>query len=185
MTRSAAPLRAWLLACALAAAPALSVAQDPSPPATGGEALDAAAASGAQAWAPRTGDAASDRHLADINRYAVRHPGAFVDELVRYFNAPRALVESLLAQPGWTAGDLYYACAVARVTGRPCRSVAEAWARQRGDGWQQMVQGLGIAPGSVEATRLRQAFAASYARWARPLPTPEVDAARAAYANGG
>ncbi len=182
MTRIGAPLRVWLVACALAAAPALSVAQDPPPAAT---LATNDATPEPSPWAPRTGDATSDRHLADINRYAARHPGAFADELVRYFNAPRALVESLLAQPGWTAGDLYYACAVARVTGRPCRTVADTWTRQRGDGWQAAAEGLGIAPGSVEATRLRQAFAASYARWARPLPTPEVDTARAAFGNGG
>ena len=173
---------AWLLACALAATIGGARAQDAAPPEPAA-ADDATPA--APAWAPRTGDATSDRYLADINRYAARHPGAFVDELVRYSNAPRALVESLLGQPGWTPGDLYYACAVARVTGRACRTVATAWTRQRDAGWQATVEGLGIAPGSVEATRLRQSFAASYARWARPLPTPEVDAARAAFEDGG
>lgn len=116
-----------------------------------------------------TGDPWSDRQLDDIDLYAARHRDAFVDELVRYFDAPRALVEGLLDQPDWRAGDLYYACAIARAAGRPCRAVAESRARQREAAWQSIAAQVGIEPGSAQSTRIRDSFADSYRHWARPL----------------
>ena len=146
-------------------APAASASVDAAPAAV---AVDAATAV--------TGDARSDRLLADIDRYAARHRDAFLDELVRYFDAPRALVEDLIDQPGWSAGDLYYACAVARAAGRPCRAVAGLRARQRDLPWQAIAGQVGIVPGSTQAERIRDGFADSYGRWARPLP-PDTAAA--------
>src|SRR5690606_19614160 len=81
----------------------------------------AAAQDQAAAWEPRTGDAVVDARLADLNRYAARYPDAFIDELVRYFDAPRPLLEELLGKRAATPGDRYYACALARVPGRPGR----------------------------------------------------------------
>lgn len=118
---------------------------------------------------PRTGDAVVDARLADIDRYAARFPEAFADELVRYFNAPRALVAGQL-EGGQAPGELYYACALAHVTGRPCRGVLDARAAAPGAPWEEIARGLGVAPGGARAARLREAIAASYARWARPLP---------------
>ncbi|HST45750.1 MAG TPA: hypothetical protein VLK29_11070 [Luteimonas sp.] len=139
-----------------------------------GDAVDALVSAG-------TGDAWSDRQLHDIDLYAARHRDAFVDELVRYFDAPRAFVEGVLAQPGWRAGELYYACAVARVAGRPCRAVAELRARARQAPWESLAAQVGIEPGSAQAARLGESFAASYRRWARPLPpkaAPAPDGSR-------
>lgn len=119
---------------------------------------------------PRTGDAVVDARLADINRYAARYPEAFIDELVRYFDAPADLVREQLDAQGRTAGDVYYACALARVTGRPCRGVLEAWAAGHDAGWEGIARDVGVAPGDVRARRLRDGIAESYARWARPLP---------------
>jgi hypothetical protein len=131
-----------------------------------------AAPGAAPAWAARSGDAAIDLRLADINAYAGRYPDAFIDELVRYFDAPRALVADRVGKSGAMPADVYYACAVARVTGRPCRSVLEARARAPTEDWATVAEGFGVAAGSPEAARLRQAIADSYRRWARPLPGP-------------
>jgi hypothetical protein len=122
------------------------------------------------AWEPGTGDAVVDARLADINRYAARYPEAFVDELVRYFDAPRPLLEERLGQKGGVAGDLYYACALARVTGRPCRGVLEARAAAPASDWETIARGLGVEPGGARAKRLREGIAGSYARWGRKLP---------------
>jgi hypothetical protein len=138
---------------------------------------DAAAAAGeaAPSTGPRTGDPRHDHRLADVDLYAARWPQAFVDELVRYFDAPRALVEPLLDDPAWTAADLWQACALAHVTGRPCRAVVEAWPAARAAGWGALGTRLGAPPGSERARRIAAALEASYARWGRPLPA-EPDA---------
>ena len=141
-------------------APGLALGQD-----------EGAAAASAEAPAEGTGDAVVDARLADIDVYAARYPQAFVDELVRYFDAPRPLIETQLKQRDRRPGDLYYACALARVSGRPCRGVIEARnAAAAGAGWQAISAGLGVQPGDARAKRLREGIEESYARWGRPLP---------------
>ena len=128
-----------------------------------------AAPEAAAAWAPRTGDAVVDARLADINAYAARHPEAFIDELVRYFGGTRPLLEQLLGARR-KPGDLYYACALARVSGRPCRGVLEAWQAGGGAGWEAIAREVGVEPGDARAQRLREGIVRSYAHWGRPLP---------------
>lgn len=88
---------------------------------------------------------------------------------MRYFDAPRPLIEELLGK-GRAAGDLYYACALARVSGRPCRGVLDAWQAGGGAGWEAVARRFGIEPGDARAKRLRDGIAVSYAHWGRPLP---------------
>jgi hypothetical protein len=118
---------------------------------------------------PRSGDAWLDAVLPDIDRYAARYPEAFADELVRYDAAPRALVETLLADPHWTAGDIYFACALGKVAGQPCRAVAQRWQQDPASGWAAIAQGFGVAPDSSAFHRLKRDIVLSYQRWARPL----------------
>lgn len=122
---------------------------------------------------PRSGDAWVDATLADIDRYAARYPDAFADELVRYDSAPRALVAALLADPQWTPGDLYFACALGQVAGQPCRAMAQRWQHGRASGWAAIARSFGVAPDSNAFHRLKRGIVLSYARWARPL---QVDA---------
>lgn len=124
-----------------------------------------------EGWQPGTGDPVVDARLADINAYAARYPEAFIDELVRYFDAPRPLLEELLRAQERTPGDLYYACALARVSGRPCRGVLEARAAAPDGGWEAIARGIGVEPGGARARRLRDGITDSYARWGRPLPS--------------
>ena len=150
-------LRTLLLAFCLLAVPAAACAQDFAHP-----------------WQPRSGDEWTDARLADVNAYAARYRDAFVDELVRYFDAPRELVEELVVDRRWAPGDVYQACAIARVSGRPCRTVLDAWAEGYADGWEPIARRFGIEPGSPAALRLRQLLVDSYGRWSRPI---EPDAA--------
>ena len=123
----------------------------------------------ASGWNPRTGDAIVDATLGDINQYAARYPDAFVDEIVRYQTAPRALVDALMHNPQWTPGDIYYACALAQTAGQPCRAVAEQWQHDHGQGWGAITRGVGVQPGSAQFERLKHGFIFSYVHWGRPL----------------
>lgn len=123
----------------------------------------------ASGWNPRTGDPWVDTQLDDVNRYGARYREPFVDEMARYYGAPRDLVTDLLADRRWAPGDVYYACAIAQVIGRPCRYVVDAWNRDHGQGWGVVAQRLGIEPGSAEFQRLKRGFVPTYDRWSRPI----------------
>lgn len=128
-------------------------------------------ASKATGWKPQTGDATVDATLGDINQYAARYPDAFVDEVVRYHAAPRALVDALMHNPQWTPGDIYFACVLAQTAGQPCRALVEQWQHDQGQGWEAIARGVRVQTGSAEFERLKQGFISSYAHWGRPLPT--------------
>ena len=120
-------------------------------------------------WNPRSGDVWVDSQLNDVNRYGSRYREPFVNEMVRYYGAPRDLVTELLTQRNWAPGDVYYACSIAQVLGRPCRYVVQEWDRDHGQGWGNVAKRLGIKPGSAEFHRLKRGFVPTYDRWARPI----------------
>ncbi|NUO77506.1 MAG: hypothetical protein HOQ32_16015 [Lysobacter sp.] len=120
-------------------------------------------------WDPRSGDAWVDTWLDDMNRYGARYREPFVDEMVRNYGAPRDLVSELLGARRWAPGDVYYACAMAQVLGRPCRYVVDEWERSHGEGWGAVAQRLGVKPGSPEFHRLKRGFIPTYDRWGRPI----------------
>lgn len=123
-----------------------------------------------------TGDAWVDRQLADVSRYGARYRDSFVDELVRYHGAPRALVLDLLER-GWPPGDIYYACALGTAAGRPCRHVVDEYGRGEAPDWQAVGERLGVQPGSPPFERLKQGLVSTYGRWGRPIETaPAPDA---------
>ena len=149
---------ALCLAAALSLVPAVVQAQAQAEPPSDGP-----------AYQPRSGDAWLDRHLADINRYAARYPHSFADELARYYAVPRAYVEALLQQPGWQAGDLFMACALAQRAGQPCRALVRERSRDRESGWDEIARRIQVEPASPPFQDLRGDVEASYRRWARPL----------------
>lgn len=120
-------------------------------------------------WNPRTGDVWVDTQLSDINRYGSSYRDPFIDEMVRYHGAPRDFVTDLLVNQRWNAGDVYYACTLAQIIGRPCRYVADQWQQNRGQGWGVLAQRLGVKPGSAQFHRLKNGFVPTYDRWARPI----------------
>lgn len=120
-------------------------------------------------WNPRSGDVWVNTWLSDINRYGSRYQRPFIDEMVRYHGAPRDLVRELLLRRDWAPGDIYYACAIAQVIGRPCRYVVDEWERSHGQGWGVVAKRLGIKPGSAQFHQLKRGFVTTYDRWARPI----------------
>ncbi len=119
-------------------------------------------------WNPRSGDTWVDVWLGDMNRYGNRYRDPFIDEMVRYHGAPRDLIEDLLARR-WAPGDIYFACALARLAGRPCRDVADMWERDHGQGWGAIAKRMGIKPGSAEFHKLKRGMVPTYDRWGRPI----------------
>lgn len=119
-------------------------------------------------WNPRSGDVWVDTWLGDMNRYGTRYRDPFVDEMVRYHGAPRDLVISLLDRR-WAPGDIYFACALARLAGRPCREVVTMWERDHGQGWGAMAKRLGIKLGSPQFHQLKRGMVPTYDRWGRTI----------------
>jgi hypothetical protein len=120
-------------------------------------------------WSPRTGDVWMDTRLSDINDYGYRYREPFINEMTRYYGAPRDLVFDLVVNRRWAPGDVYYACSLAQIIGRPCRYVVDEWERNHGQGWGVVAQRLGIKPGSAEFHRLKRGFVPTYDRWNRPI----------------
>jgi hypothetical protein len=132
---------------------------------------------------PRTGDVWIDTTLGDMNRYGSRYRDPFIDEMVRYHGAPRDLVSDLLTRRNWAPGDVYMACSIASIIGRPCRYVVDEYDRDRGQGWGNIAKRMGIKPGSPEFHRLKNGFVPTYDRWSRPIVL-DTDLQRA-YPNHG
>jgi len=120
-------------------------------------------------WNPRSGDVWVDTQLNDMNQYGTRYRDPFVDELVRYHGAPRDLVVDLLGPRRWAPGDVWMACSIASVIGRPCRYVVDVYERDHGQGWGNIAKQMGIKPGSPEFHRLKNGFVPAYDRWGRPI----------------
>lgn len=121
-----------------------------------------------------TGNAWIDTRLRDMGTYAARYRNAFVDEIVRYHEAPREVVEEALTDEGLDAGDVYLACALAQLAGRACRDLVEARRANPGAGWEAIATQAGHAPDAALYRRLRGEITASYARWARPIDAGEA-----------
>ena len=132
-------------------------------------------------WNPRSGDVWVDARLSDMNDYGYRYREPFIDEMVGYYGAPRDLVTDLLVNRRWAPGDVYYACTIAQVIGRPCGYVADYWQDNHAQGWGVVAQRLGIKPGSAEFHRLKKGFVPTYDRWSRPITLD--DDLRRAYPN--
>jgi hypothetical protein len=92
-------------------------------------------------------------------------------------------VTDLLVNRRWAPGDVYYACTIAQVIGRPCRYVVDEWAANHGQGWGVVARRLGVKPGSAEFHRLKNGFVPTYDRWGRPVVL-DADLERA-YPNHG
>lgn len=159
----------WLAAALALALPAIAAARQDGEAGQGGQAEAVAAAPTPAPW-PSAGDPWVDVRLADINLYAERYPASFADEVSRYYSVPRAYVVAMLEQPGWSAGNVYMACALARVVGQPCRAVVREWSRDHQQGWLGVARRFGVEPDSAPYRRLRQGIGDSYQRWARPQP---------------
>lgn len=164
----------WLALAAALLLPLAANAQEPPPAAA--DAQDAHGQPVEEPAAPEdpsaTGDPWIDAQLVDIGHYARRYPDAFADELVRYHEVPREAVASLLER-GWEPGDVYFACALGRVTGRSCRFVVGQRGQPPQASWRVLAEQLGAGVGTAAFSRLKRGIVESHLRWARPLELDE------------
>lgn len=116
----------------------------------------------------RTGDAWVDTRLGEINDYGSRYRDPFIDEMTGYYGAPRSLVTDLFGKR-WSAGDIYYACAIAHILGVPCVNVVHEYERNPGQGWGALAKRMGIKPGSPQFHDLKNGFSRTYDRWGYPV----------------
>ena len=120
-------------------------------------------------WNPRSGDVWVDQRLGDINQYGTRYREPFIDEVTRYYGAPRDLVSDLLDSPALGAGRRVLRL-LDRADHRPPvplrRRRMESRPRPR---LGRMAKRLGIKPGSAEFHRLKKGFVPTYDRWSRPI----------------
>ena len=87
---------------------------------------------------------------------------------MRYHEVPRAAVATLLEE-GWEPGDVYFACALGRVTGRSCRFVVGQRGQPPRASWRVLAEQLGAGVGTAAFARLKRGIVESHVRWARPL----------------
>ncbi|MFP7723037.1 hypothetical protein [Lysobacter sp. A3-1-A15] len=154
-----------LAAAGLAGAPVVPASPQAQPRVPAGQ----SSTPGAEmpATAAGTGDPWLDAYRDDIDTYGRQYRAAFVDELVRYYAAPRAMAVELLDNGGWRPGDLYLACAISQRRGRPCRHAVERF--DPSVGWAPLLESQDMAAGSPDLHRIKRALVATYRRWARPI----------------
>lgn len=116
----------------------------------------------------RSGDAWVDTRLYEVNDYGMRYRDPFISEMTTYYGAPRSLVTDLFGR-NWSAGDIFMACAIAKIAGVPCVNVVRSYEADRGQGWGNIAKRMGIKPGSPEFHRLKNGFSSTYDRWGYPV----------------
>ena len=130
-----------------------------------GLAFAGAASAQVISYSPRTGDIWVDSQLNSYNDYGRGNRDYFVDDVVNNFGAPRYLVNDLLTTRKFSPGDVYYACAIAYQTHRPCGDVARDYETNRGQGWGVVAMRMGIKPGSAEFHALKDQMGKSNGRF--------------------
>ncbi|MDR1075726.1 MAG: hypothetical protein LBL59_05355 [Xanthomonadaceae bacterium] len=125
------------------------------------------------AYIPDTGDAWIDRRLDDINAYAWRYGGSFLDELNRYGGMPPDYAGALMRNHRWMPGDVYFAAMLAAELDLSYREVVRERSRHRGKSWGDIVDRLADARANDCLREIRQRIRASYRHWARPLDAPD------------
>ena len=116
----------------------------------------------------RSGDAWVDTRLYEVNDYGMRYRDPFISEMTTYYGAPRSLVTDLFGR-NWSAGDIFMACAIAKIAGVPCVNVVRSYEADRGQGWGNIAKRMGIKPGSREFHQLKNGFSNTYDRWGYPV----------------
>lgn len=102
-----------------------------------------------------TGDDDLNRTLISIDAEASINFGGFRADISGRYNVTEKKIDYLAASVGMTAGDIYMAVEIARITGKTIDQVVVVYQNDRGKGWGVMAKELGIKPGSPEFHALK------------------------------
>jgi len=116
---------------------------------------------------------ADDDFSVSINSLSVNAGidiGKFEAELSADFGLSKSTIESFRVETGMSAGDLYVALELSRISGKPLDAVSTAYKSNKSKGWGFIAQSMGIKPGSQEFKLLKQRLDAKAEKHKKPAP---------------
>ena len=118
---------------------------------------------GAQVISFGLGDAALEASLNDIGASAKVDMAGFQAEISLTWGQPVSGVQLALSQ-GLQPAEVYFAAALANISGKPLTTVVELYKKDKAKGWGALAKELGIKPGSKEFKALKDRSANSSAK---------------------
>lgn len=103
----------------------------------------------------RTGNLKLDGDLNQINVEAKADFGKFRAEMGASYKIAESKIDYYHAELRMEPADIYFALEVSSVTRRPVDDIIRVYTDNRGNGWGQIAQQLGIKPGSAEFHALK------------------------------
>jgi hypothetical protein len=103
----------------------------------------------------RSGDAAFDAVLDDMNVFYVDDPEWYQEQIAYETSAPRAYVREYIEQRHYAPADVYMIGEVAQASGKSFGDVANAYEANRAQGWGALARSMGIKPGSAQFHALK------------------------------
>ena len=102
-----------------------------------------------------TGDNELNKSLISIDAEASVNFGGFRADISGRYNVTEKKIDYLSASVGMTAGDIYMAVEIAKITGKTIDQVVTVYQHDRGKGWGVIAKEMGIKPGSPEFHALK------------------------------
>lgn len=106
------------------------------------------------------GDAALETSLNSIGASAKMDAAGFQAEISLTWGQTAASVQMAMSQ-GLQPAEVYFAAALAKISGKPLTMVVELYKKNSNKGWGALAKELGIKPGSPEFKALKDKASAS------------------------
>ncbi|MDH5598788.1 MAG: hypothetical protein OEY34_06680 [Cyclobacteriaceae bacterium] len=103
----------------------------------------------------RTGDRDLDASLVQIDAEAKLNFTSFKLELSKTYGVPITKVNNLSVNVGLSAGEMYFAFELSRITRKSIDIVIDIYKKHKSSGWGVIAKELGIKPGSPEFHALK------------------------------
>lgn len=94
-----------------------------------------------------SGDTEIDANLKIVNTDANKNLSAFKLDITKTFGVSMPKVD-LCFKAGMTAGDVYFAFELSRISKKPIDTVITSYKKNKGKGWGVIAKEMGIKPGS-------------------------------------
>lgn len=103
----------------------------------------------------KTGDAELDKSVVTIDANARIDFGAFKMDIRNGYNVTDSKLDYLSVKLGMSAGDIYLAVEIAKITKKSLDDVVKIYSANKTKGWGVIAKELGIKPGSPEFHALK------------------------------